>query len=340
MAGYNTIRGLRVKYLSSDPANSEEGQVWYNSTTGNLRLNGYIAGTWASATARSRGVGNSSFAGTPTAGLSVGGYIANAPSPPTFSHQVYVEEFNGSSWTNGGNINPPQGTSGGSGSGTQTAALIAGNVVGGPGTSTYVATTFEYDGSSWTNGGNMQTSPYRSYTSATAGTQTASLYSTGQEAPGTRSTATEEYNGSSWTGGGVYPTGLARVTGCGTQTAATAFCGSAPGPLIRSSLACSYNGSSWTTIASTNEDRSDAGGAGSQDNALGMGGYRSGIGSTASVELWNGTAWTVQNSLANAGPTSMRGPSSVNTASALAVQASTVEEWTGPSAATQNLTTS
>ena len=335
MAGYNTIRGLRVKYLSSDPATSEEGQVWYNSFTGNLRLNGYNAGTWASAANRSRQVGNSSFAGTPTAGLSVGGYIAN----PGFSHQISTEEFNGSSWSNGGNINPPQGTSGGSGSGTQTAALIAGNVVGGPGTSTYVATTFEYDGSSWTNGGNMQTSPYRSYTSNTAGTQTASLYSTGQLAPGTRSTATEEYNGSSWTGGGVYPTGLARVTGCGTQTAATAFLGSAPG-VPNTTLACSYNGSSWTAITSTNEERSDAGGAGSQDNALGMGGYKSGVGVTAAVELWNGTSWTAQNSLANAGPTSMRGPSSVNTASALAVQDSSVEEWTGPSAAIYNVTAS
>ena len=71
-----------------------------------------------------------------------------------------------------------------------------------------------------------------------------------------------------------------------------------------------------------------------------MGGYRSGVGSLANVELWNGTSWIAQNSLANAGPTSMRGPSAVNTASALAVQATTVEEWTGPSAANLNITTS
>ena len=40
MAGYNEIRGLRVKYLSADPANAENGQVWYNSTTGKLRVEG------------------------------------------------------------------------------------------------------------------------------------------------------------------------------------------------------------------------------------------------------------------------------------------------------------
>ena len=49
MANYNTIRGLRVKYLSADPAGAEDGQVWYNSTTGNLRVEG-ILGTaaWSS----------------------------------------------------------------------------------------------------------------------------------------------------------------------------------------------------------------------------------------------------------------------------------------------------
>ena len=49
MAGYNEIRGLRVKYLSADPSNAEDGQVWYNSTSGNLRVAGILAaGTWAS----------------------------------------------------------------------------------------------------------------------------------------------------------------------------------------------------------------------------------------------------------------------------------------------------
>ena len=40
MAGYNEIRGTRVKYLSSDPTlnTSTEGQVWYNSTTGTLKI--------------------------------------------------------------------------------------------------------------------------------------------------------------------------------------------------------------------------------------------------------------------------------------------------------------
>jgi hypothetical protein len=49
MAGYNEIRGLRVKYLSADPSNAENGQVWYNSTSGNLRVQGIGVEAWASA---------------------------------------------------------------------------------------------------------------------------------------------------------------------------------------------------------------------------------------------------------------------------------------------------
>ena len=48
MAGYNEIRGLRVKYLSADPSNPEDGQVWYNSTTGTLRVQGIGVAAWSS----------------------------------------------------------------------------------------------------------------------------------------------------------------------------------------------------------------------------------------------------------------------------------------------------
>ena len=48
MAGYNEIRGLRVKYLSADPSNAEDGQVWYNSTLGNLRVQGIGTSAWIS----------------------------------------------------------------------------------------------------------------------------------------------------------------------------------------------------------------------------------------------------------------------------------------------------
>ena len=98
MAGYNTIRGLRVKYLSADPANPEDGQVWYNSTTGNLRVDGIaLAASWANGgnlgTARYSLAGS----GTQTATLAVGGNNPGA--------NAVVEEYNGSSWSEVNNMN-------------------------------------------------------------------------------------------------------------------------------------------------------------------------------------------------------------------------------------------
>ena len=38
MATYLNINGQRVQYLSSDPSNLTEGQIWYNSTSGTAKL--------------------------------------------------------------------------------------------------------------------------------------------------------------------------------------------------------------------------------------------------------------------------------------------------------------
>ena len=88
MSGYNEIRGLRVKYLSADPANPENGQVWYNSTTGNLRVQGIgVASLSSSAnlnTARSYNTG----LGSQTAALMATGYNGTAGVNNT-------EEYNG-----------------------------------------------------------------------------------------------------------------------------------------------------------------------------------------------------------------------------------------------------
>ena len=44
MSKYNELNGLKVRYLSADPSNSQNGQVWYNST--NMRVAG-VLGTGA-----------------------------------------------------------------------------------------------------------------------------------------------------------------------------------------------------------------------------------------------------------------------------------------------------
>ena len=37
MATYQGIKGLKVKYLSADPSNLAQGDVWYNSTSNTFK---------------------------------------------------------------------------------------------------------------------------------------------------------------------------------------------------------------------------------------------------------------------------------------------------------------
>jgi hypothetical protein len=102
------------------------------------------------------------------------------------------------------------------GLGTQTAGLGFGGYPSGSGTNA----TEEYNGSTWTAGGNLNTG--RQGGIGGAGIQTAGLAFGGAVAP---STQTEEYDGSSWTNGGNLSTGRGAPGGAGLQTAALAFGG-------------------------------------------------------------------------------------------------------------------
>jgi hypothetical protein len=121
-------------------------------------------------------------AGTQTAALGFGG------NTPPFSTLTDVsEEYNGTSWTAGGNY--VAGTRLLSGAGTQTAALGFGGLNQQCPSAT--GTTALYDGSSWT------TSPASlsigRYSATGVGTQTAALCAGGGGVPQTN--ATEEFTG-------------------------------------------------------------------------------------------------------------------------------------------------
>jgi len=77
MTTYKELFGKAVKYLSSDPANDAEGQVWYNSTSGTFK-SVVASGAWSSSASlinayRSREGGF----GTQTAAVVSGGYPPN-----------------------------------------------------------------------------------------------------------------------------------------------------------------------------------------------------------------------------------------------------------------------
>jgi hypothetical protein len=337
MAGYNTIRGLRVKYLSADPAASEAGQVWYNSTTGNLRLDGIaLAGTWSAANPCNTGRRFFQGCGSQTNGIMAGGFAPGA-SPPMFNQ---TEEFDGTNFTNGGNL----------GAATYTATMF------GPGTATVFAgggdnvtpltATQHYNGTAWSSPGNNL--PDGRSQAGGCGTQAAGVLF-GGKAPSANMTATLEYNGS-WTAvPGTLNVGRRSLygSGTGTQTACiTASGNAAPGI---SNASETYNGTIWTSTPNLNTAREAAmmNAEGSTSSAFVAGGEPGAPASTA-TEIYDGSSWTTSGTLGTARSQSGSG----GTGSAMWVAAGdptspsntpssrTAETFTGPSIITKNLSVS
>jgi len=125
-------------------------------------------------------------AGTTTAGLTFGGK-AGPQVPPPFSVCDFSEEYDGTSWTEGNDLNTGRKDYGGAG--TQTAALA----VGGFAPPLTLANVEKYDGTSWSEVNDLAAATYAGRC-AQLGTTAASLYF-GGATPATQNTvATEEWN--------------------------------------------------------------------------------------------------------------------------------------------------
>jgi hypothetical protein len=279
MSEYNAIHGLKVKYLSADPPSPLNGEVWYNSSLGKVRVEGILGtGVWSSGgttgTARSTLTG----AGSQTANVIFAGQLTNPP----YASQSLVEEYNGTSWSEVNNY--PISVNNLAGLGTQTAALGFGGYPN-------VTTTNQYDGTNWTSGGALGTG--RELASANIGTQTSGLTAGGYiRGPETYTTAVEQYNGSSWTSAPSMNTGLYGRCGSGTQTAALVSGGQTGST---SNATEEYNGSSWTTGNTRPWSAGSAMGSGIQTAALHYGGNPAGAVSTTAS--YDGTNWTTENSM-------------------------------------------
>jgi len=272
MATYKGISGFNIKSLSSDPSNLVEGEIWYNSTSGTLKVAPLVE-SWASGGNIPSARGGSAFAGTQTAGALFGGRT----SVPTTTDET--KEYNGTSWTAGGTMTTARLNLGGCG--TQTAALASGgSTTGSPATNTDACE--EYNGASWTAGGTISSRRYLKG----CGTQTAGLITGGYTT--TAVNVTEEYNGASWTAGGANTFTKYFITNSGTQTAALGFSG-APAHTATNS----YNGTSWTAVPATiNTERADMAAAGIQTAALAFGGFTPPGAETGATESYDGSTWT------------------------------------------------
>jgi len=130
--------------IRSDDPSASAGTVWFNTTSGTLKVYRSVA-AWSTVNNLGTGVYANAGAGTVTAGLSFGGY--------TGSTTAETEEWNGTSWTTSsvGDLSTARRDLGSAG--IQTAALAFGGSNG----SRY-SSTEEYNGSSWGSGGALNES--------------------------------------------------------------------------------------------------------------------------------------------------------------------------------------
>jgi len=250
MTVYKNIKGDRIETVATDPSNPIEGDIWYNTTSGIIKGLGFRAAAWASGANLNTGRQRAGSAGTAqTAALAFGGFEAPPNGPPLGE----TETYNGTSWSEGPDLNTSRGNT--SGSGTTTAAWCG----AGRGTPSgpFVQNTEEYDGSSWTNSNTSNSSD--AAIRSCSGTQTAGLMAGGFAPPSNNpiehNNNVEEYNGTSWTNVTVLPQYQAYNCQAGTQTATInggGNAGSTAPSVSDNAISLEYDGTNWTTGPNAN----------------------------------------------------------------------------------------
>ena len=244
MSTYRQLKGYSVKSVSSDPSNIKEGQIWYNTSTKQIKVRTTTLASWASGNAANTARGSLSLSpvGTQTAALMFGGQN-DSLSPPKRGE---TEEYNGTSWSEQNDMGTDRYNMGAAG--TQTAGLGYGGYT----LPSQTANTEEYNGTSWSEQNNLSSIRYGN---GGTGVQTAAVSIGGGTysvpAGFARIALTEEYNGSSWsTGESIAPVltpspqpGIISVGACGTQTA-TLVIGGNIGPGVTSQCT-EYDGTNY-----------------------------------------------------------------------------------------------
>ena len=283
MAEYKGIKGFKVQYLSADPSDPIIGQTWYNDTSKDLKYTGVTTtSSWATGNNMNTGRHGLAGAGTQSAALGFGGeppplaaVSATGEIGPAGTNNS--ENWNGTSWTSGGNVSTARNQA--AGFGTQ----IAGAIAGGVGTSA----TEHYDGTTWTGGGSL---PSTRYGGAAGGTLTAGIHAVGQ-LPSSVTNEVLYYDGSTWTAqagtANVARAGM-QSTGAGTQTAFGIYGGSNP----YTGSTEFWDGTSFTAASNLSTTRASAhvGKSGTPSAGIMFGGNTPPGAKVADVEEWNGAS--------------------------------------------------
>tara|TARA_Y100001963_G_scaffold158246_1_gene257206 strand:+ start:899 stop:2713 length:1815 start_codon:yes stop_codon:yes gene_type:complete len=280
------------------------------------------AGAWASGGNYPASRVTVAGTGTLTAGLGFGGY------DPGTNASNEANEYDGSSWTGGGDMNAGGQGMGSASNATQTAALAFGRYAT-PGPPNARDLTEAYDGSSWTEVGDLNTARSGVHSHG-FGSQTAAVCAGGHD--GTAASAVvEEYDGSSWTEVTNLPAARTHVASCGTLTAGLVTGGHPP----NLSTSFEYDGTNWTSGGTMIAGRGGHGAAGLQTAAVAFKGViPTGVTTT---EYYDGSVWSTNPACAS-GQYYVGGAGTVSGALALTGRTSpgysnTVEEFTGETTA-------
>ena len=273
MSEYKGIKGFQVQTRTDDP--TPYAQALADNPYGGAFSSGGNLNT-------ARNALTSASHGSATSGLVFGGF---APSPTGAT-----EEYDGSSWTESGDLNTTRGRT--SGGGTQTSAIAAGGYAP-PGTQ---PATEEYNGSSWTEIAEANSARYGGYGWG-ANAEAVVIVGGSTSSPGSpfgESGLTEQWNGSAWTETGDLNTARVYLGGFGATYTAGIVAGGSTASGNDVGNAESFNGSSWTEVSDISTTRTQLAGYGtSNSDGYVVGGYNYGPNAGATQnEAWDGSAWT------------------------------------------------
>ena len=146
MATYKELHGTDIEVRSTDPSDPVTGQLWYNTTTDQIKgARQFIGNAWSTGGNLNTGRSAIMGAGTQTATIVMGGNAGGV--------SALTELYDGSSWTEVNDLNVAKEFSMPATQGTQTATLVA----GGADATALINSTETWNGSNWTEVNNLNT---------------------------------------------------------------------------------------------------------------------------------------------------------------------------------------
>ena len=199
-----------------------------------------------------------------------------------YPNLTIVEQYDGSSWSEVGDVNVTRQLSGASAQAPAPTMLFFG---GNP--SPGFKLTELYDGTSWTEKSDLNTN--REYSGGGAGTSTSALCVGGYGSPAAYLANNESWDGTSWTE--VGDLNVARYGGAtgGTQNSARCVAGAPPtNPPAAGDKNEGWDGTTWTEATENSDNSAGRAGFGANKDFFMVASGNA----TASSEFWNGTSWT------------------------------------------------